>query len=198
MVKIDISIRQKEIIEAAGKILISKGIKGLTTKNLATQMGFSESAIYRHFSTKDDIFVLMFNAMLENFQIRLNDIVSEDKSALLKLQAIFESQFEYFSENPSNIVAVLADEIYFEGDRVKEAFLKIFGYKQTLITTVLQQGKSEGSIRTDIDTEQLLYIIMGSYRIQMLRWRHAGFEFDLQAQGKQTFRSLLILISINN
>ena len=198
MTTIDISIRQKEIIEASGKILISKGIKGLTTKNLAFEMGFSESAIYRHFKNKEDIIVLMFSAMQENFKIRLNEIISRDESALIKLQLVFESQFQYFAENPSSTIAVLTDEIYFEGDRVKDAFLKIFGYKQSVIRAVLQQGKSEGTIIADIDNDQLLHLIMGSYRFQMLRWRYDNFEFDLQEQGKLTLNSLLTLISITN
>ena len=45
----NITDRQIEIIEASGKILMEKGILGLTTKNLAQKMNFSESALYRHF-----------------------------------------------------------------------------------------------------------------------------------------------------
>jgi hypothetical protein len=39
-----ISDRQLEIIEAAGKILTASGVSGLTIKNLAMEMKFSESA----------------------------------------------------------------------------------------------------------------------------------------------------------
>ena len=48
----EISNRQFEIIVAAGKILTSSGVSGLTIKNLAKEMKFSESAIYRHFASK--------------------------------------------------------------------------------------------------------------------------------------------------
>ena len=47
-----ISKRQLEIIQAAGKILTQSGIHGLTIKNLAKEMKFTESAIYRHFESK--------------------------------------------------------------------------------------------------------------------------------------------------
>ncbi|MFN5416495.1 MAG: TetR/AcrR family transcriptional regulator, partial [Flavobacteriia bacterium] len=56
-----ISNRQIELIEAAGKLLSTAGISGLTTKNLAKEMNFSESAIYRHFKSKEDIIVEMLN-----------------------------------------------------------------------------------------------------------------------------------------
>ncbi len=42
----ELSERQLEIVEAAGRILTSSGVSGLTIKNLANEMKFSESAIY--------------------------------------------------------------------------------------------------------------------------------------------------------
>jgi TetR/AcrR family fatty acid metabolism transcriptional regulator len=54
-----ISDRQIEIIEAAGKILTRSGVGGLTIKNLAKEMHFSESAIYRHFTSKEEIIIAM-------------------------------------------------------------------------------------------------------------------------------------------
>ena len=55
----DLSERQFEIITAAGKLLTRSGILGLTIKNLAREMDFSESAIYRHFSSKEEIIISM-------------------------------------------------------------------------------------------------------------------------------------------
>ena len=56
---VKISDRQLEIIEAAGKILTASGVSGLTIKNLAKEMKFSESAIYRHFTSKEEIIIAL-------------------------------------------------------------------------------------------------------------------------------------------
>ena len=58
------SKRQQEIIESAGKLLMEKGIKGLTTKNLAQEMEFSESALYRHFKNKEDIILCILKHII--------------------------------------------------------------------------------------------------------------------------------------
>jgi AcrR family transcriptional regulator len=65
-----ISDRQIEIIEAAGKILTRSGISGLTIKNLAKEMQFSESAIYRHFTSKEEIIVAMLEYLAQMIWIR--------------------------------------------------------------------------------------------------------------------------------
>ena len=56
---VKISDRQLEIIKAAGKILTTSGVSGLTIKNLAKEMKFSESAIYRHFTSKEEIIIAL-------------------------------------------------------------------------------------------------------------------------------------------
>ncbi|MBK8425128.1 MAG: TetR family transcriptional regulator [Lewinellaceae bacterium] len=45
--------RQLEILEAAGAILYEEGVGGLTTKSLAKRVGFTESALYRHYASKE-------------------------------------------------------------------------------------------------------------------------------------------------
>ena len=67
----DITPRQLEIIEAAGKILTASGVSGLTIKNLAKEMQFSESAIYRHFKSKEEIIIAMLNYLADNIDKRL-------------------------------------------------------------------------------------------------------------------------------
>mgnify|MGYP000995151449 FL=1 len=59
-----VSDRQIEIIEAAAKLLTNSGVSGLTIKNLAKEMKFSESAIYRHFESKEDIILSMLDFVL--------------------------------------------------------------------------------------------------------------------------------------
>ena len=54
---VEIKTRQLEIITAAGEILSESGISGLTTKKLAAKMGFAESALYRHFKSKENIII---------------------------------------------------------------------------------------------------------------------------------------------
>ncbi len=66
----EIKVRQLEIITAAGEILSESGINGLTTKNLAVKMGFAESALYRHFKSKEVIFITMHQYLAADMDLR--------------------------------------------------------------------------------------------------------------------------------
>lgn len=188
------SKRQHEIIEAAGKLLMEKGVKGVTTKNLAIEMGFSESALYRHFKNKEDIIVLLLDYLSGNIRERLDIIENKNRTSSEKLQLIFQSQFRYFSENPHFIVAILSEGLFDESDRINSFIMKIVTYKTQLITNIIDQGKQNNEFITNISTPEMVHIILGSFRMMMLKWKLSKFELDLIQQGNTIMTTAINLI----
>lgn len=57
--------RQREILSVAVELLRDEGLGGFTTRRLAERIGFSEAALYRHFSNKDDILAALMAHLSE-------------------------------------------------------------------------------------------------------------------------------------
>ena len=189
----DITPRQLEIIEAAGKILTASGVSGLTIKNLAKEMQFSESAIYRHFKSKEDIIIAMLNYLADNIDKRLSNL-----DGLLtpeeKFKALFAEQFRFFKLNPHFVVAVFSDGLMEESQVINEALLKLMNVKIKNLMPVIMEGQQKGIFTNAITTDELMHIIMGTFKLQMFKWRIANFEFDINRSGDNMVHSLLTLI----
>ena len=97
---VKISDRQLEIIEAAGKILTASGVSGLTIKNLAKEMKFSESAIYRHFTSKEEIIIALLEFLAKSMDERYSRAISSEQSPEEKFTTLFQNQFSFFKKNP--------------------------------------------------------------------------------------------------
>jgi len=194
--KKEASNRQVEIIEAAGRLLMESGIKGLTTKNLAFQVGFSESALYRHFKNKEDIIVLLLDYLASNIIERLEKIQLEEKSSIEKLQSIFNSQFTYFSQNPQFIVAILSEGLFDETENIYRSMMKILSFKTQLLTNIIERGKAKNELTNEISTSDIVHVVMGSFRLMMLKWKLSKFEIDLITEGNKIIKSNLKLIQI--
>ncbi len=54
--------RREQILQTAVDLFSKKGFKGTTTKEIATAAGVSEAMVFRHFSTKDEL----YGAILHN------------------------------------------------------------------------------------------------------------------------------------
>ena len=188
------SKRQHEIIETAGRLLMQKGIKGLTTKNLALELNFSESALYRHFKNKEDIIVLLLEFLANNIKERFNLIILNEINTIKKLNSIFESQFKYFSENPHFVVAILSEGLFDESEKINKSILTIVDYKMQLLTDIIENGKKELLFDKNIETEQIVHVLMGSFRLMMLKWKMSKFELDLLSAGNKIMNTTIKLI----
>lgn len=189
----DITSRQLEIIEAAGKILTLSGVGGLTIKNLAKEMKFSESAIYRHFKSKEDIIVVMLNYLANSIEERLLNM-NGSLDPEQKFKTLFDEQFRFFRNNPHFVVAVFSDGLIEESQLVNETLLKIMNVKMKFLMPIIMEGQQKGVFTNAITTEELVHIVMGTFKLQMFKWRIANFEFDINRIGGNMVQSMLTLI----
>lgn len=189
----DITPRQFEIVEAAGKILTSSGVSGLTIKNLAKEMKFSESAIYRHFTSKEEIIIAMLNYLADSINERLSNINSLSGTEE-KFRALFQEQFRFFSINPHFVVAVFSDGLMEESQLINETILKLMNVKMKHLMPIVMEGQQKGIFTNAITTEELIHIVMGTFKLQMFKWRIANFQFDISRVGENMVQSILTLI----
>jgi AcrR family transcriptional regulator len=186
--------RQFEIIEAAGSILTTSGIRGLTIKNLAKEMKFSESAIYRHFSSKEEIIIALLEYLAANMDERYSFAISNALSTEDKFKTLFENQFKFFRDNPHFVVAVFSDGLLEESDTINEKILKIMAVKMKHLKPVIEAGQEDKLFTNAIPTDDMIHIVMGTFRLQMYKWRVAKFQFDIISSGGKMIDSLLKLI----
>jgi len=190
----EISERQLEIIETAGKILSISGLSGLTTKNLAKEIGFSEAALYRHFPSKEDIILGLLDYLRTNMDERLEKVFIPHADPKENLVALFESQFSFFAKNPHYVVAVFSDGLMEESDKINQAILQLMQVKMKYLMPIVMQGQQKDMFSQAITTEEMVHIIMGSFRLQMYKWKISNFKFDINRQGRNMLEALLTLI----
>jgi AcrR family transcriptional regulator len=190
----NITNRQLEIIEAAGKILTAAGVGGLTIKNLAKEMNFSESAIYRHFASKQDIILAMLEYLAKNMDSRYDLAITADQSVEEKFVNLFISQITFFKSHPYFVVAVFSDGLMEESNKVNDTIHKIMSVKMKHLKPIIIEGQRNQIFTDSIAADELLNVVMGSFRLFMFKWRIAEFKYDLEKPGKNLIQTLLTLL----
>ena len=92
----ELSDRQKEIINVSLELIAESGIQGLTIKNLAMKIGFSESAIYRHYENKIQILVAILNYFEGNAARFFKSEMNMEADAVTKIEHLFLNHFRTF------------------------------------------------------------------------------------------------------
>ncbi len=193
----ELSNRQTEIMEAAAKLLTTVGVSGLTIKNLAKEMQFSESAIYRHFESKEEIILTMLDYVINgvaSFGKEANYAMSADFTIVDKLKMIFREQFTFFHLNPYLAVAIFSDGLLEESARINEKILTIMRHRKAVLEPLVRQAQEKGELTKEIDAEEIVHIIMGSVRLLMYQWRVSQFSFDVIKRGEKLLNNIFKLI----
>jgi len=189
-----ISNRQLEIIAAAGKILTASGVSGLTIKNLAKEMKFAESAIYRHFASKEEIVIAMLEYLAQSIDERYSKAITKEQAPEEKLTLLLQNQFTFFKANPHFVVVAFSEGLLEESQRINETIYKIMGIKMKHLLPVIKEGQQNKIFTNAISAEDLMHIVLGTFRLQMFKWRIANFKFDIKRSGDKMIQSILTLI----
>lgn len=189
-----ISHRQLEIIEAAGRLLTNSGVSGLTIKNLAKEMGFSESALYRHFTSKEEIIVALLTYLADLMNERLTRLIKPGSNSEEKFRQLFGSMVQIFNEHPHFVVAVFSDGLMEESQKINVAILKIMAVNMKHLMPIIKEGQQKKIFTNAVTTEDLVHVVMASFRLQMFKWRASHFKFNLEKAAGNIISSLLILI----
>lgn len=192
----EIKKRQYEIIKAAGEILNSSGIQGLTTKNLAEKIGVAEGTLYRHFNSKDEIIVTMGDFVLQTTKERLNVFFDKEKTELQQLTTFFESQILFVYQHPYFLKILFSDTILSVED-VYPRHLEMLYMIQERVTIAIKNGQKNGTIRNDIAPDSTAHIIMSTYRMLMGKWVLLKYNFDIKKEVKKMSKTIIVLLQKN-
>ncbi len=177
--------RQEEIVWSAIHLIDEKGIQGLTIKNLATSMEFTEAAVYRHFKSKANI----LTAIIDLFKTQSSQIISkkkeEEKSALTALTQIFSDYSNIFIANPAIVSVIFAEEIFQNEASLTERLTEIIESNEMFLHNLIKQGQKNGEIRNDIDPTLAATNLLGAFRLTVKKWKLNGFRYSLQDETKR-------------
>lgn len=187
--------RQQEIISTALDLINEKGIQGLTIKNLSKRLSITEPAIYRHFENKIQILLALLDLLIENTSQIFETELNSDETSIRKIEHLFEKHFHSFAQMPSLASVVFSEEIFRNEEKLIGKISEVIEYNNQTLITILKDGQNTNEIRSDVDVDHLVIIIMGALRLFVKKWQLSGFAFDLEKEGKKLIQSLRHLIS---
>lgn len=190
----ELSDRQREIIDAALSLINDQGIQELTMKRIAAVVGVSEPAIYRHFSSKSDIMAAIVDEMNRSRTKALNAAKTIGFDSVKTLTTFFEIHAAEFIKRPSMTLLLFSDDLFRHDDILLSRIAGIIAATQDVIKGEIEKGKSEGLFLNDIDAGSFSLMILGGFRLLVSRWRQEDYSFDLSAHTQKYMKFALKLI----
>ena len=171
-------LREEDIINAAEKVFTAMGYTGASMEEIAKEAQFTRKTIYQYFADKDDLYYAViargFRGLLSYFQ----EDIQNGHNGFDKLKLLMSAYYRFYRDFPStfNLMTYVG---YIKSNKEitikQQEFNKITELLPKEVAKVIEEGKADGSIRTDIDT------MSATYSAEFLT---TGFFHMLSVSGK--------------
>jgi len=186
--------RQREIVAETLKLISQRGIQEFTIKKIATAIGVTEPAIYRHFASKSDILQAVIDNIEETRNAVIRKVAKEKGSVSEMLRTFFIGQAQLF-EQESTLTVILFSEDLFRGNEVLFQRIKaMIDQNIRWIQDLLEQGKRNGEFVKGVDAGTAALMLIGGFRLLVSSWRMENFSFSLEARTRAFVDSAMKLL----
>ena len=188
--------RQKDFLNAAIDIVSRQGFSKLTIRNVATAVGVTEPAVYRHFPNK----LALLTAMLEDLQGAILPHFRAMREGANQPRETFagfiRGLFEEFKLRPAYAPFIFSEEIFHNEPQLREKLQRVLGGNIAVLTESFEALQIDKSCRTDIEAQQMALITLGSIRLAVSRWHISGGKVRLKDLANQLIDTLSTLFAL--
>lgn len=174
-------VRQQQIIDAVRKLIIKYGSEHLTVRKIATEVGFSEAAIYRHFKSKKEILFFLTEYISQSLidDIDKANTLSNGES-LDTIDRILKSHLSAIKQKKGVTFQIIAEIISLGDKKLNKKVSDTIDNYIDRLHRILSDGVASGMVREDIDLEASATLLFGMIQGLVNMWALSNYNFNIQ------------------
>ncbi len=182
--------RQVELADAALTIIATKGIAALTTRSLATEVGLSTGAIFKHFASLEALLDAVVGRVESVLDATFPDPALPPRE---RLERFVEARSSAVGKQLGILRLVLSDQVSLAMTKSGSARLDAcVARTRGFLRACISEGQSEGTIRRDLPETTLTPIVMGTMQMLALA---SGKTREREREAKAVREGLLHLLT---
>ena len=177
--------RQAEIVAAALNLARDISPVSITTSDIATAIGVTQGAVFKHFPTKDAIWLAAMKWVRKHLLLELDQAARAETSAVQALEAVFRAHVAFVIAHPG-APRVIFHELQQPSDSLvkQEVRALLQTYRQLLLDRFelgVKTGELPGGLDQDAAATLFVGIVQGLVMQSMLTGKPTAMK--VQAEG---------------
>ncbi len=141
------AVRREAILDAAERLIQTKGYEQMSIQDVQDELGVSRGAIYHYFDSKADLLEAVIGRMTDAAMAVVDPIAADPNlPAAAKLQAVFSTAGRWKTERSELLLALVRSWYSAENDVVRLRVARAGAARLTpLLAGIIRQGAGEGA-----------------------------------------------------
>jgi TetR/AcrR family transcriptional regulator len=177
--------RKQQILETVASMLQNPRGEKITTAALAAKLDVSEAALYRHFSSKGQMFEGLIEFIEQTLFGLINRITSEEQSGIKQIDAIISLLLGFAQKNPGMARVLIGDALVNEDEHLRTRVNQLLDRLESTIKQSLRIAASQNEISNDTDVAPqanalLCYVIGRWHQYAKSGFKRQPLEFGIR------------------
>ena len=179
--------RQAEIVTAARRLARDTSPALITTTDIASAVGLTQGAVFKHFPTKDAIWVAALQWVRGELMQSLRAAAAEAPTPLDGLSAMFRAHVDFVVAQPG-VPRLIFNELQQPADSAtkQEVRAMLQGYRKLLLDT-LEEAVAQGQVVADLDREAAATTFVGLIQGLVMQAMLVGRPAAMRPQADRVF-----------
>ena len=169
--------RRTQILQTLAQMLEQPGAERVTTALLASKLGVSEAALYRHFASKAQMFEGLIDFIESSVFTLINQIMERDADAAQKAARMVTVVLQFGEKNPGMTRVMVGDALVFENDRLQQRMNQFFDRIESSLRQVLRDAaQAQQSATPTVDAQVRAALLVSFVQGRLQRHARSGFK----------------------
>lgn len=179
--------RQSEIVRVAIELAAEKDVGSVTTQDMADAMKLTQGAIFRHFASKDDIWLAVMQWIRESLMKVLSKAATDATDPLDAIQRMFLAHVAFVSKHPS-IPRILFSELQNkQNGKIRHLIQELVAGYESRITGLLEAAKEQSLVDDELDCKSASVLYIGMIQGLVMQVSIFGGKRSLMHEAEKTF-----------
>ncbi|ADL56486.1 TetR/AcrR family transcriptional regulator [Gallionella capsiferriformans] len=179
--------RQKEIVRVAIHLAAEKGIDSVTTQDMADAMKVTQGAIFKHFPTKDDIWLAVIHWIRGRLMTVLEKAASEATGPIDAIERMFYAHVTFIGKHPSIPRLLFTEMLHKKNSKLRDLIQGIISGYEERIAGLLDAAKTQSLVSQDLDSKNAAVLYIGMIQGLFMQVSIFGGKRSLLEEAKKTF-----------
>jgi AcrR family transcriptional regulator len=194
-------VRQSALVAAALQLAAQHNPSDITTADLARAVGITQGAVFRHFASKEAIWLAVLDWTTSTLLARLQEATARPSEQLLQplyaLQAIFAAHVDFVMEHPG-VPRVVFQELQHAGDTpLKDRVRNLMQQYRMLVLGQLHRAQIQNLLLPGTDLHAAAVLFLGAVQGLVMQAMVSGQVQAMAAQAPGVFTIYLRGIARN-
>ena len=177
--------RQLEIVRAVLTLAAENSPDAITTQAIAQQMGLTQGAVFRHFPTREAIWLAVVDWVEQNLGDVIAAAVAEVRDPVEGLGRLFEAHVAFIAAHPS-APRLIFNELQKPADHpVKQRVCGLLDRYRRRVAELLAQAKAQALVDPALDEAAAATLFVGTVQGLVVQTLLAGAPQTLQPAARR-------------